>query len=272
VFRHLAMLERASLLRSLAEDFVVHPGLDVDAVAVRMSNLPTATLVHVFDEAAFVAARDGHDAIEDSDLREAVSRLRVGLARSRPWDPDELRRAAIHEAGHAVAQLALGRTVGWVEVDARQDGALGSMFGPERDVGSMTEHDVLDRLTVAIAGRTAEIIVTGVTDVGSASDLRSATALAVRAAKEWGFSRRGLVITGDYAEAIVEGRVDDAVATLLERAEIRAGEILRAHRDALDVLTAELVLRRHLGRREVEHLLAGLVRSSSSVASSGVVD
>src|SRR5206468_2515400 len=143
--------------------------------------LPTATLVHVLDEGAFVAASRGHDSIQSADLQEGVARLRGGLARMRAWETDELLRTALHEAGHAIVAIVLaGRwdAISWVEVNARADGGLGETFGGELDLALLTETDLRHRLATAIAGRVAETVVTGAADVGAASDLRAANALA----------------------------------------------------------------------------------------------
>jgi len=258
VFRGLATAERRDLLVAQAADYRLASDVDLDAIAGQLGGLPTAALVHVLDEGAFIAARDGHEAIGGADLQEAAARLRVGLARSRPWEGDELRRSAVHEAGHAIVRLVTQGSwtaVAWVEVDARADGSLGTVQPAEHDLGA-TEQEVLDQLAVGMAGRVAEILVVGSADVGSASDLRNTNALALRAAREWGFSERGPVTANQWADAIVEADVDRAVGTLLAAAERQAGEILHRHRPALDELTERLILHRAGSSRDLEAWLA----------------
>jgi cell division protease FtsH len=247
LFRSLAARERLALLEKQARDFRMAADVELGTIAAQLGGMPTATLVHVLDEGAFIAASRGHASIEPGDLQEGVSRLRGGLARMRPWEPDELRRTALHEAGHAIVSIVLaGRwdAVSWVEVNARADGGLGETFGGELDLALLTEPELRHRLAAAIAGRVAEIVVTGAPDVGAASDLRATNALALRAAREWGLSSRGPVLSDEYADAIVEADVDAAVRGLLERAEADAAAILDAHRSALDDLTERLVLHR----------------------------
>ena len=259
VFRGLAAAERHALLVAQGRGYRLADDVDLAPMAAQLGGLPTATLVHLLDEGAFVAARDGHEYIDAADLQEAVARLRSGLARGRPWDPDELRRTAAHEAGHAIVRLVLaGRwdAVSWVQVDARAEGSLGVMFGGEQDLSSMTEAEVRHLLAVGIAGRVAEIVVTGHADVAAASDLRSTNELAMRAAQTWGFSRRGLVLSNEYADAIVEADVDNAVRDLLDRAEADAEAILGTHRAALDVLTERLILHRAGSGKDIADWLA----------------
>ena len=132
----------------------------------------------------------------------------------------------------------------------------------------MTEAEVRHLLAVGIAGRVAEIVVTGHADVAAASDLRSTNELAMRAAQTWGFSRRGLVLSNEYADAIVEADVDNAVRDLLDRAESDAEAILATHRAALDVLTERLILHRAGSGKDIADWLAdsGLFDPGAPVA------
>jgi cell division protease FtsH len=271
VFRGLAASERLGLLEAQAAGFRLAPGIDLRPIASQLGGVPTATLVHVLDEAAYVAARDGHAEIEAVDLQEAASRLRGGLARLRDWSPEELRGAAIHEAGHAIARIVLGGTwdaVAWVEVDARLDGSLGAVFDDDDDdFEAPTEPQIRDELVVKLAGRCAEAIVEGSADVGSASDLRSATVLALRAARERAFSRRGPMVSSAHEEeAIVEAHVVGAARELLLEAERRAAATVTRYRDALDALTERLILHRAASSDNLADWLApyGLLPESGS--------
>jgi len=260
VFRGLAARERFDLLTAQARDYRLTEGLDLVAIAAQLGGLPTATLVHVLDEGAFVAASRGHDSIDAGDLQEGVGRLWSGLARTRAWDPAELRRTAIHEAGHALVRIVLAQrwdAVAWVQVDARAEGGLGATFGAEVELASITPAELRHRIATSLAGRAAEKLLTGEADAGSASDLAAANALALRAAREWGLSRRGALTSTEYVDAIVEAKVDDAARELLVAAEAEASAILDAHRGALEALTERLILQRTGSGRDIASWLAG---------------
>jgi cell division protease FtsH len=270
VFRHLALDERLELLRAVAARYGLDSDVEFEAFAEQLGGLPTASLAHVFDEAAFVAARDGRNQIGHTELQEAVTRLRAGLARSRAWDPQELRRAAAHEAGHAIARIVLSErwdAVAYVQVDARADGQLGAMQGGEIEHGSMTADDVANALVVALSGRVAEKLLTGAADVASASDLRAAGELATLAARDWGFSSRGPQTASEYAEAVVEARVDSAAGLLLRDADAEAGRLLSQHRPALEALAERLEIHRAATSRDLERWLGrfGLVPIQAEV-------
>jgi cell division protease FtsH len=260
VFRGLAARERFDLLTAQARDYRLADGVDLAAIAAQLGGLPTATLVHVLDEGAFVAASRGHKAVDASDLQEGVGRLWSGLARTRAWEPDELRRTAIHEAGHALVRIVLARAwdaVAWVQVDARAEGGLGATFGAEVELASITPSELRHRLAIGLAGRAAERLLTGEADAGSASDLAAANTLALRAVREWGLSSRGPLTTSEYVDAILEAKVDAAARELLVAAEAEAAAILETHRSALEALTERLVLHRAGSGRDIASWLAG---------------
>jgi len=271
VFRGLAARERFELLTVQARDYRLANGVDLAAIAAQLGGLPTATLVHVLDEGAFVAASRAHEAIDASDLQEGVGRLWSGLARTRAWEPDELRRTAIHEAGHALVRIVLARrwdAIAWVQVDARAEGGLGATFGAEVELASMTPTELRHRLATSLAGRAAERLVTGEADAGSASDLTAANTLALRAVREWGLSSRGPLTTSEFVDAILEANVDAAARDLLVAAEAEAATILETHRGALEALTERLVLHRAGSGRDVASWLAGEL-SFDTAAESG---
>jgi cell division protease FtsH len=266
LFRGLATRERRDMLVAAARQFAVAPDANLGVIADQLGGVPTATVAHVLDEAAFVAATRGHAEIGKSDLQEAVARLRVGLARTRPWDAEELRRTALHEAGHAVVAIALARSwdaVPWVQVDARADGNLGITDSAETGQ-PITEIELHHRLAVALAGRAAEVLAAGGADAGSAADLNAAMGIAVHAARNWGMTSRGLRTSSEFVEAIIEADVDAAAGELLVAADAVAVATLEAHRPALDALTERLVLHRAGSSEDVARWLGGLLPIDTS--------
>jgi MoxR-like ATPase len=137
--------------------------------------------------AARRARREGRR-IEQTDLVAEVTR--------RPRRPDsapmlgreEMRRVAVHEAGHATASLTASRAgseLTFVTIVPRLDGSLGFVASLPREGSSPTRRDMLEDLEKILAGRAAEEIVYGAADVSlgaggpsESSDLAVATRLA----------------------------------------------------------------------------------------------
>jgi len=158
---------------------------------------------------------------------------------------DDLRRTAIHEAGHALVRLVTqGRweSVGLVQLSARSEGELGITESDEFAGDTLTPTQVRDLLAEALAGREAEILVLGDAGNGSVNDLKHANGLADRAGSDWGFSSRGArtYYGGQFPGSIVEARLDDAANEILSEAEAHARALLGGHRPELELLADRL--------------------------------
>jgi cell division protease FtsH len=120
-----------------------------------------------------------------------------------------------------------------------------------------SESYLLDSLAVRLGGRAAENLVIGEASTGAASDLASATQLAIKMVTEWGLSPRlgpigygseqlsgqsGTVFGQErpYAEG-TQQVIDEEVSRLLSEAEDRARVLLSSNRAALDAVIAALL-------------------------------
>ena len=89
--------------------------LSIDEYSRRLATLTPgfsgADIANVCNESALIAARRGKDHVELEDMEAAVDRVIGGVERrSKVLSPDERKRVAWHEAGHAVAGWFLEHT------------------------------------------------------------------------------------------------------------------------------------------------------------------
>jgi cell division protease FtsH len=61
-----------------------------------------ADLRNLVNEAALLAARRNHDAVEPGDFTDALEKVVLGVERDVVIPEDERRRTAYHESGHAL--------------------------------------------------------------------------------------------------------------------------------------------------------------------------
>ena len=64
-----------------------------------------ADLANLVNEAALLAARRGHDKVEEADFTDALERIVLGAERKVMMSPDDRRRTAYHEGGHAIVGM-----------------------------------------------------------------------------------------------------------------------------------------------------------------------
>jgi cell division protease FtsH len=197
-----------------------------------------------------VATRRNGDAVTLDDFTVAIERIVAGLEkRSRILSPEERRRVAYHEMGHALVAATLPGVdpVHKVSIIPRGVGALGN---PTEDRFLLARHDLENRIAVLMGGRAAEALVfDGEVSTGASDDLRRATEIATQMVTRYGvvetlgprtyapppqpFLTR---TTADHVEAseATEREIDIAVRDIVAKAFDRATEVLRARRADLD--------------------------------------
>jgi cell division protease FtsH len=251
---------RADILALHARGKRVGDDVTLPDIAQRTPGFSGADLANVLNEAALLAVRAGRPAIAMEDAVEAIERVLAGpRQRSHVLSPDELRRIAVHEAGHALVAVACrgaeavpkititsrGRHVGHLEVLQRDDRVV---------VG---RRDLLDELAVAMAGVAAEELVFGEPSTAGEGDLDRATELARRIVGRYGMTEAvGRIQVLEREEEVFLGRdylaaqrlspavmeeVDGEVRRLLDEAERRAESHLRQRTRRLETLAAALL-------------------------------
>jgi cell division protease FtsH len=137
-----------------------------------------------------------------------------------------------------------------------------------------TKEELVDRMTVALAGRAAEEIVFGRVTNGAASDLEKVTEIARSMVFEWGMSEGASSRTlraDNYALSEDTKRMRDSEqARLTDGAYAKAVWLLEKHRRPLDRLAGALLEKETLVRDEVLQLLADVTPESYAADAVGV--
>jgi cell division protease FtsH len=207
-----------------------------------------------------------------AELDEAIDRVSMGLERrSRVISPEERRRVAHHELGHALVAIACPHAdpVHRVSIVPRGVAALGvTQQLPADDRYLISQPELEDRLAVMMGGRAAERVVFNELSSGAANDLQEATALARRMVGQFGMSAKvgpvAISTTPNFLEQ--DGRLEarslrliaqaeEEMKALLQGADERAIAVLNERRDALDRLADVLLEREALEGEELRELL-----------------
>jgi len=253
-------------------------GADVDLrhVASLTPGSVGADLANLVNEAALLAARNSKEAVGMPEFNEAIERMAMGLERkSRIMAPDQKRRTAVHESGHALVACSLPNSdpVHKVTIIPRGVGALGYVLQrPEDDQFSWTRSQLESRIKVALGGTIAEEIVFDEIATGASSDLDKANNMARRMVTEFGMSRLGRVYYPDQGDnpflpgaGLLDGRreyseqtareIDLEVRQIVDAALQEVRTILRARRGALDALAQMLFDKEVIDGAELHALL-----------------
>jgi cell division protease FtsH len=190
---------------------------------------------------------------------------------------EDKKRAAYHEAGHALVALHMpaGDPVHKVTIIPRGQ-SLGMMVRlPERDRMSLTRGKCLADLAVAMGGRVAEELIFGAETITSsaAADISAATKLARAMVTQFGMSQRlGPLSYGGNAGEVFAGQsvtrhqqlsdrtqnlVDEEIQGLISDGHNAARCILTAHLDSLHAAANGLLEHETLSGEQLRRLLAG---------------
>lgn len=252
--------------------------VSLDAIARRTPGFSGADLANLLNEAALLAARREHTAIDESDVDEAIDRVIAGpQRRTRVMNPEEKRMTAYHEGGHAVAAAALNHTDPVTKVTILPRGrALGyTMVMPTEDKYSTSRNELLDELVYTLGGRVAEEVVFHDPSTGASNDIQKATNIARKMVTEYGMSERVGAVrlieddsdpmtrmgggkTWEHSDELA-GTVDHEVRKLIETAHQEAWQIMNNNRHVLDRLAAVLLEKETVLENELKEIFTDVV-------------
>ncbi len=252
---------RIAILRVHLAKIKLAANVDPAEIAALTPGFTGADLANLVNEAAMLATRHQAQSVSLEDFTAAVERVVAGPEkRKRLLNPNERRIVAHHEMGHAIVAMALPNTdpIKKVSIIPRGIGALGyTTQMPTEDRYLLTRTELLDRMTVLLGGRAAEMLVFQEATTGAADDLQRATEMARAMVTRYGMEAeigqasfitersryldlQGLGSLQSEVSDETSAKIDAAVCKLVEQAFDRATAILQAcapiHKDAAQQL------------------------------------
>jgi cell division protease FtsH len=265
--------ERKAILEIHARGKMLADTVDFETLARGTPGMTGADLENLANEAALVALRKNRDNIDMHDFEEAKDIILMGAVKEETISDLEKRITSYHEAGHTLAAWELPGADPIYKVSIIPRGmAMGvTQLLPGEDRHYYPRTYLMNRLSIALAGRVAEKIVFDDISSGAQNDLKEATSLAEKMVAQWGMSDRvGPISLGRGEEHPFLGRelslpkryseemawiMDQEIQKMIIDAESRATEILTGKRHALDALAEALMKEEMLERADVERIM-----------------
>ncbi len=267
---------REGILKVHTREIPLSTDVELKQLAQETPGMSGADLANMVNEAALLAARRNKKKVEMQDMEDARDKVTLGVERrSMVISPEQRRRTAYHESGHAIVNASLPGTDPVVKVTIIPRGrALGlTAMIPEEDRLAYTRDELLSRVAGMLGGRAADMIVFGEKTTGASNDIEAATNLARKMVCEWGMSDRlgplkfgqkeEMVFLGkdlgsakNYSEQTAEA-IDVEVKVIVDGGLERALAVLHDKRDLLDKIAGTLLEREQLDREDMEKLMRG---------------
>jgi cell division protease FtsH len=260
---------REAILRVHTRNVPLSSEVSLTELASITPGLVGAELRNLVNEAALLAARKNRDAVTRLDFNDAMEKIILGVERRIMLNPEDRRRVAYHEGGHALLGVLVSGAdpVRRVTIVPRGQ-ALGVTYQmPLDDRHNYPEDYLRARIIGALGGRAAEEIVFGTVTSGAENDLKQVTDIARQMVTKWGMSNTlGLVSYGGSDEEVFLGRelatqrnysdetaarIDEEIKRIIDDCYNEALSTLRAHVRQLDALAAALLDKESLDEKEI---------------------
>jgi cell division protease FtsH len=257
---------REEILAVHARTRPLDSSVNLGAWAARTPGFSGADLANLLNEAAILTARRQQQQIDDAALTDALERITMGLTAAPLQDSAKKRLIAYHEIGHALVTTLLPEAdkLDKVTLLPRAGGVGGfARTLPDEenlDSGLITRAFLKARLVVALAGRAAELVVFGPSEVtqGAAGDLDLVARICREMVTRYGFSSLGPVaLEADGGEVFLGrdwlrqdphysretgNRIDAQVRQLAQHALDQAVSLLQPRRQLMDLLVERLIV------------------------------
>ena len=270
---------RVAILRVHSRNVSLAPDAELERVARATPGMTGAELANLVNEAALLAVKRGRTTVREQDLFDALEKVQLGTARNVVMPPEERRRTAYHEAGHALLGMLQPGADPVRKVSIIPRGrALGvTLSTPQQDRYGYDAVYLKGRIVGALGGMAAEELVLLVVSTGAEQDLQLCTGIARSMVGRWGMSERvGRVSVlppeGDprmfgVSEAMLD-MVDEEVHRLIDECYRQALSILTANRQRLDGIVEQLLQHETLDEAAA-YQAAGLRREPGPAAATG---
>ena len=164
------------------------PILNIDELVEASIGFSGAEIRYAVEIGSLHASKLSQTKVSQKDFEQACTDIAWGAIKDNEQKADILWKVAIHEAGHELMALYLGKEVVRVTVRPRQQGFNGAVqMKPLEDGLSRTKLE--DEITVLLSGIAAEMSVFGAYDSGGGSDLLTAAQLMDHGVWFWGLGK-----------------------------------------------------------------------------------
>jgi cell division protease FtsH len=253
---------RLSILQVHARTKKIEEGLSLDSIARRTIGFSGADLSNLLNEAAIFAARRRKDFISLQEIDDAIDRVALGMEGKLFMDGKTKRLIAYHEIGHALMSTLLPEAdqLQKVTVIPRGQAKGVSWSLPAQEEGLESRGKLLAEVTVFLAGRAAEEVVFGSSEVsnGATSDIQQLTRIVRSMVSRVGMSSLGLVALNtdekDYSEEVA-AQIDREVRKIVGECHAKATSTLQEYRQLIDVLVDTLIEKETIDGEEFRQIV-----------------
>ncbi len=246
------MKDREAVLEIHAKSKKLSSNVSLKTIAKSTSGFTPADLENLLNEAALLAARNGHEVILMDDIEKSMLKIIAGPAKkNRIRNKKETKLVAYHEAGHALAMkfLETQDPVHHISIIPRGMANGYTISLPREDVYTVSKTAMSEQIISLLGGRVAEQLVMNDISTGASNDIQRASQIARNMVTKYGMSDklgpisyasdneevflgRDFAAKRTYSEEIA-GLIDEEVKDIIGRSYEACEKILSDNIDKL---------------------------------------
>ncbi len=277
--------EREAIIALYMRNKPIAKEVNIKVLARRTPGFVGSDIENLVNEASLLAARRDRENISMKEFEEAIDRVIAGPEKkSRIMREKEKKIIAYHESGHALVGNLLPHAdpIHKVSIIPRGSVALGyTLQLPLEDKYLATKSELLDKLSVLLAGRASEELIFKEASTGAQNDLEQATHIARKMICDYGMSEKlGPVTLGKGNGQVFLGRdflkeknyseelafdIDKEIFRIVKESYERALKILGKHKGKLIRLAEFLEKKEILEKDDIEKILGKKITEESVV-------
>lgn len=237
--------------------------INLDNFAKETMGSSPASIKTVLNEAAIIATRKNDGIITKSILDESWMKHLMEGHLKKNGEKDNAKIIAWHEAGHALAGLLLGQDLTKVSIIQSTSGAGGATFITPKKLGLFTKKELEEQIIVLYAGRNAEKMLTGDTNLittGASNDIEKATSIVQKMITDYGMSETFGAINLDNMDVKPELIINEVIK-IAKNLEAKSYYLLEDNRDTLKAIAEELLNKEILTGNEIKTIAAKTART-----------
>ncbi|HOV80311.1 MAG TPA: ATP-dependent zinc metalloprotease FtsH [Bacillota bacterium] len=264
---------RKEILKVHTRGKPLEDSVNLEVLARRTPGFTGADLANLANEAALLAARQNRKKITMADLENSIERVIAGPEKkSKVISEKEKWLVCYHESGHALVGYLLPNTDPVHKVSIIPRGRAGgyTLLLPKEDRYYATKSQLIDQVTMLLAGRVAESLVLKEISTGAQNDLERSTDIVRKMVMEYGMSDLGPMTYGrktdtpflgrdlardrNYSEEVANA-IDVQVRQTIEQSYNKAKELLEQHMDTLHLVAKTLFEKETIEAEEFAELM-----------------
>lgn len=221
--------------KNLAKDVLEN----LDSLAETTSGFSGAEIKALFDMANRKVIREQRSVIEWEDIHYALDRTILGSTSRVLQDAAMKKRIAIHEAGHALVQaITRPHTIRKATIIPRGQ-ALGYVASIPKEINLATPSELMDQLSIILAGGVAERLFLGEHSLGVSGDVEQAKTI-IKEMVDVGLLEDGFTLT--FQKQSKEEKMNELFQTALNKTEKILKYYSLIHEDLVEALLTKETL------------------------------